>query len=70
MFHYSIILVILLFLRMKLTFLSSPLIMLFTELCLISLFYNLFRVGNRLLTVMVGTLRYLSHASDPLGFGV
>ena len=35
-----------LFVIMKLAFPHAPLIMLLTGLCLISLFYKLFRVGN------------------------
>ena len=53
-FHYSIILVILLFLRMKLTFPPPPLIMLLTGLCLIPLFYKFFKVGNNLLRQLFG----------------
>ena len=34
------------FIIMKLAFLPPPLIMLLTGLCLIPLFYKLFRVGN------------------------
>ena len=52
-FHYSIILVILLFLRMKLAFLP-PLNMLLTGICLIPLFYKLFRVGNNFLRQLFG----------------
>ena len=40
MFHYLIILVILLLLKMKLAFPPTPLIMLLTGLCLIPLFYT------------------------------
>ena len=53
-FHYLIILVILLFLRMKLAFPPPPLNMLLTRLCLIPLFYNIFRVGNNLLRQLFG----------------
>ena len=45
-FHYSIILVILLLFKIKLAFPLPLLIMLLTELCLIPLFYKIFRVGN------------------------
>ena len=48
-FHYSIILVILLFLRLKLAFPPLPLIILLIRLCLVPLFYNFFRVDNSLL---------------------
>ena len=54
-FHYSIILVILLFLRMKLAFPPPPLNMLLTGLCLISLFYKIFRVDNNLLRQFFGS---------------
>ena len=53
-FHYSFILVILLFLRMKLAFPPHPLNMLLTGFCLILLFYKLFRVGNNLLRQLFG----------------
>ena len=53
-FHYSIILVILLFLRMKLAFPPPPLNILLTGLCLIPLFYKLFKVGNNLLRQLFG----------------
>ena len=45
--HYSIILVILLLLKMKLTFPPLPLIMLLTGLCLIPLFYKNFQSNQR-----------------------
>ena len=53
-FHYLIILVILLLLKMKLAFPPPPLIMLLTGICLIPLFYKLFRVGNNLLRQLFG----------------
>ena len=49
MFHYLIILAILLFLKMKLAFPPTPLNMLLTRFCLIPLFNKLFSVGNNLL---------------------
>ena len=49
MFHYLIILAILLFLKMKLAFPPTPLNMLLTGFCLIPLFNKLFRVDNNLL---------------------